>query len=459
MLPLIVGLPGLVAIVLCARRGVEEAFLWAYLPTLLLLPDGYRWNAVGRFTFHEAAIIPVGLCFLLTRWKVWKFSLTDFFLLGYCMMTVLSQYYNNDYDDARNTALRDMTYIIFPYMLAKGLFSHGDFAIQVAKKITVLLAFVAVVSVYEFKMTKNLFETVVSPFFSYANPSFSFRYGLTRIAGPFGHALLAGIVFLVGYRLARWIEWSGYWTERVPILGVSAVRLFEVLIVAGAGMTAARGAWIGATIGLIPVLIGRARNRFMTFAVTLALLAAVGPLSYWGLQSYLSPGAHEEVTESEQTAMYRLNLLTAYIPVIEERPSLGYGQGWGTSRFPVIDGMASTDNHFLLLALTYGLYALAFWLGAIVWVLTRLLRFGFNRSHDDPMGMLALTLAGICTLFVVTLTTVYLGNQTGPLLYMCLGWGEALLLSRGFVLDTSTEVSDDELIPRRRVMTGVILSA
>lgn len=455
MFPLIVGLPGLIAIVVCIRRGLKEAFLWVYLPTLLLLPDDYRWPILGHLSFHEAAIIPIGVCFLLSSWRTWRFSLTDFLLFSYCLITVISEFSNKNFYEARNVALRDTTYVIFPYMLAKGMFWRGNLGLEVAKRVTILLTIVSIVSVYEFKMTVDLFESLVHPFFSTMHSVITFRYGLTRVAGPFGHALLAGMILLVGYRLARWLEWSGYWRRRVPFFGVSAVRFCEVCIAAGAAMTVARGAWLGAVMGSLVVLVGRARDRLRTLAVTLAVILVVGPPLYWGVRSYLSPAPSQAIPLSEQTATYRLDLLIDYLPIVEQRPTLGYGR----NAAPVVNGMWSTDNHYLLIALTNGIYALALWIAVLAWMLTRLLRFGLQRLSDDPRGSLATTLAGACTLYAVALSTVWLGGQNGPLLYMIWGWGEGLLLSPALAVEHATErsLSRAVVFPFERVMAGTII--
>jgi len=455
MLSLIAGLPGAIAVLVCMRRGVEQAFLMVYLPTLLLLPDGYRWPLIGHFSFHEAAIIPIAVWFVMSSSRTWEFSMTDLLVLGYCAVTVISQYHNRNFEDARNTALRDATYIVFPYMLAKGLCRRGNFGLKVAKQIAILLSIVSIVSIYEFKMAVDPFESLVRPFFSVTGPVTTFRYGLTRVSGPFGHALLAGVILLVGYRLARWVEWSGCWQKRFPILGIDAVRCCELCIVAGAAMTVARGAWTGAIAGSLVVLLGRARNRVWAMTTMIAMIVMVGLPIYWGVHSYVSAGPRQDVSVSQQTATYRVDLITYYLPVIEKRPMLGYGQGPGFNMFPVMNGMSSIDDQYLLIALTWGVAALALWSGAFAWILARLLWFGSQRPRDDLWGSLAWTLAGMCILFSVALTTVYLGGQSAALLSMIWGWSEGLLLSP---LTALARVKDKN-IRYGRVMSGVIIPA
>jgi len=123
--------------------------------------------------------------------------------------------------------------------------------------------------------------------------------------------------------------------------------------------------------------------------------------------------------------------------------------------FPVMNGMSSIDDQYLLIALTWGVAALALWSGAFAWILARLLWFGSQRPRDDLWGSLAWTLAAMCILFSVALTTVYLGGQSAALLSMIWGWSEGLLLSP---LTALARVKDKN-IRYGRVMSGVIIPA
>jgi hypothetical protein len=187
----------------------------------------------------------------------------------------------------------------------------------------------------------------------------------------------------------------------------------------------------------------------------IAMIVMVGLPIYWGVHSYVSASSRQDISVSQQTATYRVDLVTYYLPVIEERPMLGYGQGAGFNLFPVMNGMSSIDDQYLLIALTWGVVALAFWLGALTWILARLLWLGWQRSRDDLQGTLAWTLAGACILYAVALTTVYLGGQSAALLSMIWGWSEGLLLSP-LPLPALARVKN---IRFERAMSGVIVSA
>ena len=55
-------LPALVSLILVIRGRVEIAFLWVYLPALLLLPNGYVFNVphMPAISAAQGALIPIG---------------------------------------------------------------------------------------------------------------------------------------------------------------------------------------------------------------------------------------------------------------------------------------------------------------------------------------------------------------------------------------------------------------
>ena len=56
---LVAGIPGLIALLICLRRGPERALIDVYIPALLLLPSAFQWIYLGHLSFNDTAIIPV----------------------------------------------------------------------------------------------------------------------------------------------------------------------------------------------------------------------------------------------------------------------------------------------------------------------------------------------------------------------------------------------------------------
>ena len=428
---MIAGLPALIALYVCWRRGPEVAFLNVYLPALLLLPNDCRMPFSGQFNFSESAIIPIaGFC-LFKYARYWKWSFTDVLVLTYVSFVSISELLNTDFAIAQNLTIRMLVTTIAPYMVAKILIDDETMAISVGKRIVVLALAVTIISVYEFRMTLNPIWTLMSSFFhDLPTPVASFRYGFARIAGPWTHPILAGVILAVAYRTARWLDWTHSWSGNVPFLPISWIRFSEVVLLVGCAMTISRGPWLAAGIAALIIVVMRARYRTYVAALAIFVIFMAGFPIYSGLENYLSVSHFGTVDPEEESAAYRREMIGKYIVVVEERPAFGWGQNRsGQGLYPIIDGMVSIDNQYLLVALDFGAYALASLTMILLWVPIRLWRFGLSHGVE-PEASLAVTLFGIFILCAISMSTVYLGAQTEPLFFLLVGWSEGLLARR-----------------------------
>jgi hypothetical protein len=416
-------IPGLIALVVCFTHGLDYALIGVYLPVLLLFPDDLRWSFVGHLTLSQSALLPIAVMFLIRRGSSWRWSLTDLLVVLMVTFTTLSEYVNQDMSHARNFAIDFAMTTAVPYLLAKGLFERDLLGAAFARRVAICVALVGLVSVWEFRMGLDLFERFINPWFGRALTPRLFRYAYSRIQGPWSQPILAGIIFAGAYRLTRWLEWSGNWQGNVPFLPISKTRFCEILMVMGSIMTVSRGPWLGATAGGICVLLINARRRkFAVFVTLVAIILLGGPVKS-AIQSYANINRFE-ASDTESTAAYRYELLEKYITIVEERPSLG----WGNNLFPRIDSLNSVDNNYLLLALDAGLYALATFVGLLLWMIVRLVRLALREPRGSGPMVLAVSLLGTIVMFAVSITTVWLGDQTQPLFYLVIGWSEGLLL-------------------------------
>ena len=88
---LLTAVPGIIAWIVCMRKGPERAFVNVYLPTLLLLPDSYHWSIIGHQSFNQTAIIPIGVYLLFRSWREWQWSFCDLLVLVYVALSIGSQ--------------------------------------------------------------------------------------------------------------------------------------------------------------------------------------------------------------------------------------------------------------------------------------------------------------------------------------------------------------------------------
>ena len=202
----------------------------------------------------------------------------------------LSEYVNSDLYGARNLLLDLVCVWILPYAVTKGLLQSQDAhcSIRQARRDPADNR-IGSSRPMNFKMAYNPYDAALAPIFPGWNVWVTtFRYGLPRIAGPYGHAILAGMILVVGFRITRWLDWSGGWPGTVPWLPISKVRFCELWIVAGIVMTLCRGPWLGAGAAALAVALGRARNRRRAIAFAMIALALCSIPAFYSIKSYVS---------------------------------------------------------------------------------------------------------------------------------------------------------------------------
>jgi hypothetical protein len=416
-------LPLFVALFWALTRSPQAAFARVWLPCLLLLPDFYHWKAPGLPdpTFHQSAILPIIGVWLLTGARGWKWSFTDLLVFGFAFSVSYSEYQAAGYKEAQNLMFDMLASVVLPYVGGKVFIEQYGLSPDFGKIFVALLAVVTVFCVYEFRMGMDPFTWILGKFFPGQGDGWvtTFRYGLARVAGPYGHAILAGMVFLSGYRLARWLEWTGSWNSPWR------ARVMTLAVLAGLVMTLVRGPWLGSILGAGFTMIGRAKNRKFALMVLFLTLITVGVPSGIATYRWASVGRANAKSDSQETAAYRKELIDKYMEIAAQHA----GFGWGRNTWPRVEGMPSIDNYYLLLTLMHGFMALGLFLSIIAVTSWRLVADAMRRPPPaQPGGSLGFTLAGIYIGIAFSLGTVYLGTTVVPLFALLTGWSEGYLL-------------------------------
>jgi hypothetical protein len=429
---MIVFIPALIAAYVALAYSPEKAFLLVYIPVLLLLPEYYRWMAAGLPdpTFSEAAIIPIAIVFLLRMGRRWTFTFTDLLVFGFAFCVAYAEFLSAGYSDAQNLMFDMLGKVLFPYMLAKGLIEPLGLRVTFAKRLVFILFCVAVIGVLEFRLGMTPWRLLLDPFFPGQAQSWvtNSRWGFPRVAGPYAHAILAGLMLVVGYRIHRWLEWSQQWEPRfrkVPWLGLSKAGILTLGLLGGIFMTLSRGPWLGGLLAGVVVMIGRTKNRWKTLAVASLLAVGLGLPAGFAVQEYVSVGRQGASSLTQETAAYRKEMVEKYLDIALEHSLWG----WGTNGWPQIPGMPSIDNHYLLMALRYGFLSLSLFVLILATTSFRLFRMGMRQPPSNPPGSsLAFTLLSLYAVIGISITTVFLGVQTLPMLFLITGWAEGYLL-------------------------------
>jgi hypothetical protein len=451
---LIILIPAVACWVALARGPIRKALLDVYLPALLLLPQYYnlRFPHLPPLTFADAAILPLGAALWLKEMRRWRLEWMDLWVLLFALSAGLSEGFStaladgtwknllavNDPAVVGNLAegglqlFQGLCTMVLPYMLGKILIEQPliqQYGVEgpparkrVVRRIIVLLALVAGISVMDFLTGKSIWQRVFRHIFP-DQPStwwVQTRWGFGRIQGPYGHAILAGMIFLMGLIYCLWLRrFAPRWGTRKVLNGLPLTVRGLVLwaIVAGLLMTQSRGPWIGVGLALVLALLVR---KLSLSKATLAFVLFLGVFSvaayYYG-KRYTDVDINHAKTEAQRNAIYRRELIKTYTPIIKERRAFG----WGYTTMPVQNGQQSIDNQYLLLAVAQGFTGLALFLMILLGSGVRLFRLAAGNLGTEERSLVFAHLTILMGL-MTALSTVYLGEQALILLFFIIGW-------------------------------------
>jgi hypothetical protein len=260
------------------------------------------------------------------------------------------------------------------------------------------------------------------------------------------------------YRLHKWLAWRGEWdrpqagllerlrrmTRWIPLAFKHQISVVLILM---ALMTISRGPWIGAFAGAALAAVGNLRNRKRGLVIVVASLAVAAIAGQVLLDAYITPREGEVLSGEASTMLYRKVMIEQYKAFLLER----MWTGWGLTKVPKIPGMESIDNAFFLMALQHGVIALALFVLIFVYAIVSQIRCGLAApSGEPPLGF---TFSGIYLMCFIAFSTVYMGSQTEPMLFLLLGWGENVRNRREAAATDGVATPEAAAIPFRRVLS------
>ena len=286
---LIILIPAVACWVALAKWPIRKVLLNVYLPAVLLLPQYFilRFPHLPPLTFADAAILPLGAALWFREMRRWRLDWMDLCVFLFAVSAAVSEGFSTVLangtwrqflavdgppieESVANAGLQlfaGLCTMVLPYMLGKLLIERqGAEGIparkRVIRRMVVLLAVVAGISVFDFLTGKSIWQMVFRHFFRDQPVAWTvqMRWGFGRIAGPFAHAILAGMIFLMGLIYCLWLRtFASQWGTRKILNGLPLTVRGLVLwaIVAGLLMTQSRGPWIGVGLALILALLVR----------------------------------------------------------------------------------------------------------------------------------------------------------------------------------------------------------
>lgn len=424
---IIVLLPALVCLAALFRRSLPQAFLDVYLPLFVLFPSYFFWkiSSLPPISVGQSALLPLGAAIVIQLLPNWRFTTTDLWVLLFLVSSGVADYRSSGATTAIFDMFANLMDGVVPYMAGKMLIEQTGLRMLTARRIVSLMAACAVISAYEYRMANNPFTLIWSRFFPDEHFAWKtqLRWGFGRVSGPFGQSELAGIVIMFAIMLALWLRYASPWEDKFAIFPHHPFRKRNIIfgtLVFFLFMTQARGPWLGCIFAIPIAMVGKSDRVLRNGLLLLGILLPVAGTAYVLGKHYT---AAAPASAEQQTAQYRAQLLDNYTPVAERGGLWGWGQN-----FPRAPGQESIDNEYLFLWLTQGSIGAGAFLLIAAESLIRMVRSAMRSTHRMDR-FFAFSLFGAFCGILLTIGTVFLGNQPFQLFFLIAGWSQSIRAS------------------------------
>jgi len=426
-------IPGIISFVLVRRGRTDTAFLSVYLPSLLLLPQGYslRIPHLPPLSAAQFALIPIGIFALGQLIKSRSFRLMDalvvLFVASWATTEILREPIVND---GIFSAIDSFVSILLAYVTGRRLI-EPDLRLETVRRIVIFFLLTVPIGLYEWRMGTNPYGMVAQEFLGIPNLGLVYlRAGHGRLGGAFSNPEIVGIALGMTFALNAWLVLLNkkQMGARLGRGGFSKLERFHVpglLLVLCIWCTASRGPQIALAAGFLILQISRVKYTKLATGVVAVLLivAAWEAKQYFARVTDISDTTG--ISEQASSALYRRMMNEIYPPIAE----MGGWFGWGVTGVPHVQGMLSIDNHFLLVHLIQGelgyILIVLITVESIRTAIARLWSFQVLEDRAFACSMLA-----AFAVLWITLYTVYMGEQLPQFAFLLIGWGQSLVTGR-----------------------------
>jgi hypothetical protein len=431
-------IPGFISLFLVLRGRVETAFLWVYLPSLILVPETYylRIPHTPPTSVAEYALIPIGIAAVGRFLRSASFALMDLLVVAYAASVALSEILHSPVLNAGIFAAFDaFVSVVLSYMVGRMLI-EPDLRFVTIRRFVVLILCLGPAGLFEWKMGQNLYGILGDRILGLGTVSetVQMRGGHGRMAAAFSDAELAGIAFAITACLNAWLAYLRKIKANVDLgKTLTALEKYQVpgiMLLIFLWLNQSRGPQIALVAGFLILQVKRFKNtRLMTVVVGLVLLAGYFAASAY-FSAYTNVSRYTAVSEQQGSALYRRMMNEVYAPIAEE----GGWTGYGLLEIPHVNGQNSIDNNFLLVHLAWGRLAYILFV-LIAWENIRVLVMRSWRFKTLPDKAFAISMMAAMAVLWLSLLTVYLGEQLPQVAFLLIGWTQAMVPGRA--LDSS----------------------
>ena len=429
-------LPGLLSLYFVIRGRIETAFLSVYLPALLLLPEGYalKFPHLPAISAAESALIPIGAVALYRLVRSGLPLLMDIlvglFIVSITASEVLRERVMNDGIFA---ALIAFISIFLAYAAGRTFIEPGLRLVTV-RRFVILILLLGPMGLYEWRFGQSLYGLIGIRVFNLdtVRAFVQMRSGRGRMAVSFNDAEIAGIVFGMTAALNVWLVYVRKWRSTANpgkrLAWLEKYHIPGLLLLLCVYLTQSRGPLLAVGVGYLILQIPKFKSK-KSATVVVAILIAVAGVAAYGYFSHFTnisdPGA--VVNEQQGSALYRRQMNELYQPIVKQGGFLG----WGVQSRPVLPGMFSIDNEFLLVHLAYGNSGYILFVLIAAESLRRLVVRSWRLQAPEDQAF-AIVLLAAMTVFWISITTVWMGEQLPQIAFLLIGWSQSILpLSTG----------------------------
>lgn len=403
----------------------DLAFLNVFLPCTFLLPTFYaaRLPHLPPESAASWALLPLGVS-LLGVSRAPNLRRMDFWVVLFTLSFFISEFYcETNQKDGLNLFASGAFQMVLSYIVGRRII-EPERRIATVKRIVLLFLWLTPGIVFEYLTTQNPWIELGLRLHVSMGSFVQLREGRPRIQACFGHPILAGILFSVAILLSCFLaEISRSDKAKLGSLFTKLERYHvpELLLSSFLLLTQSRGPMIGAALGYSIMQVPKFRHFKLAAAALVIVLSIGGMIVHDYFEHYTNVADTGRLSEEQESAVYRREMLENYKVTADE----GGWLGWGALSFPRVAGQSSIDNTYLLIQLSQGKLGLyLFLLLAVEGVATTAYNaFSFPTREDR---FFAFTLLGILVSLFASLYTVYLGTQLVSVSFFLLGWSQSV---------------------------------